>query len=278
MSIKNAVMFSSFYVMIYIMIPQGDINMNSIIDSSDYNSFPKEFIKTVIDKINNMPPVERQKLVISNDINIIKKYFDINGNNYYWYQNTLIPLMNKYNFICFHSTKVYDKNLILDNGLKINEWNTYSKTMSDIFFKVGIYGETQRKALEYIKKEYDRKIRNPEICFFSGLNLISNDYTDGYEKWCESMGGELASWALEEKMPDVYKLLKSNGEAYYVKFKLKFDKFCIYCKDSILKELLVKVISKEFWNKEYEVRFDGKTLYDVPKENILQLITCNYKF
>ena len=114
--------------------------MNSIIDSSDYNSFPKEFIKTVIDKINNMPPVERQKLVISNDINIIKKYFDINGNNYYWYQNTLIPLMNKYNFICFHSTKVYDKNLILDNGLKINEWNTYSKTMSDIFFKVGIYG------------------------------------------------------------------------------------------------------------------------------------------
>lgn len=105
MSIKNAVMFSSFYVMIYIMIPQGDINMNSIIDSSDYNSLPKEFIKTVIDKINNMPPVERQKLVISNDINIIKKYFDINGNNYYWYQNTLIPLMNKYNFICFTQQK-----------------------------------------------------------------------------------------------------------------------------------------------------------------------------
>lgn len=278
MSIKNAVMFSSFYVMIYIMIPQGDINMNSIIDSSDYNSFPKEFIKTVIDKINNMPPVERQKLFFSNDINIIKKYFDINGNNYYWYQNTLIPLMNKYNFMCFHSTKVYDKNLILDNGLKINEWNTYSKTMSDTFFKLKIDKETQTEALKYIKNEYDRKIRNPEICFFSGLNLISNDYAAGYENWCESMGGELASWALEEEMPDVYKLLKSNGEAYYVKFKLKFDKFYIYCKDSILKELLVKVISKEFWNKEYEVRFDGKTLYDVPKENILQLIPCNYKF
>lgn len=278
MSIKNAVMFSSFYVMIYIIIPQGDINMNSIIDSSDYNSFPKEFIKTVIDKINNMPPVERQKLVISNDINIIKKYFDINGNNYYWYQNTLIPLMNKYNFICFHSTKVYDKNLILDNGLKINEWNTYSKTMSDTFFKLKIDKETQTEALKYIKNEYDRKIRNPEICFFSGLNLISNDYAAGYENWCESMGGELANWALEEKMPDVYKLLESNGEAYYVKFKLKFDKFYIYCKDSILKELLVKVISKEFWNKEYEVRFDGKTLYDIPKENILQLIPCNYKF
>lgn len=278
MSIKNAVMFSSFYVMIYIIIPQGDINMNSIIDSSDYNSFPKEFIKTVIDKINNMPPVERQKLVISNDINIIKKYFDINVNNYYWYQNTLIPLMNKYNFICFHSTKVYDKNLILDNGLKINEWNTYSKTMSDTFFKLKIDKETQTEALKYIKNEYDRKIRNPEICFFSGLNLISNDYAAGYENWCESIGGELASWALEEKMPDVYKLLKSNGEAYYVKFKLKFDKFYIYCKDSILKELLVKVISKEFWNKEYEVRFDGKTLYDIPKENILQLIPCNYKF
>lgn len=252
--------------------------MNSIIDSSDYNSFPKEFIKTVIDKINNMPPVERQKLVISNDINIIKKYFDINVNNYYWYQNTLIPLMNKYNFICFHSTKVYDKNLILDNGLKINEWNTYSKTMSDTFFKLKIDKETQTEALKYIKNEYDRKIRNPEICFFSGLNLISNDYAAGYENWCESIGGELASWALEEKMPDVYKLLKSNGKAYYVKFKLKFDKFYIYCKDSILKELLVKVISKEFWNKEYEVRFDGKTLYDVPKENILQLIPCNYKF
>lgn len=260
------------------MIPQGDINMNSIIDSSNYNSFPKEFIKTVIDKINNMPPVERQKLFFSNDINIIKKYFDINGNNYYWYQNTLIPLMNKYNFMCFHSTKVYDKNLILDNGLKINEWNTYSKTMSDTFFKLKIDKETQTEALKYIKNEYDRKIRNPEICFFSGLNLISNDYAAGYENWCESMGGELASWALEEEMPDVYKLLKSNGEAYYVKFKLKFDKFYIYCKDSILKELLVKVISKEFWNKEYEVRFDGKTLYDVPKENILQLIPCNYKF
>lgn len=260
------------------MIPQGDINMNSIIDSSDYNSFPKEFIKTVIDKINNMPPVERQKLFFSNDINIIKKYFDINGNNYYWYQNTLIPLMNKYNFMCFHSTKVYDKNLILDNGLKINEWNTYSKTMSDTFFKLKIDKETQTEALKYIKNEYDRKIRNPEICFFSGLSLISNDYAAGYENWCESMGGELASWALEEEMPDVYKLLKSNGEAYYVKFKLKFDKFYIYCKDSILKELLVKVISKEFWNKEYEVRFDGKTLYDVPKENILQLIPCNYKF
>lgn len=278
MSIKNAVMFSTFYVMIYIMIPQGDINMNSIIDSSDYNSFPKEFIKAVIDKVNNMPPSERQELVISNDDNIIKKYFDINGNNYYWYQNTLIPLMNKYDFICFHSTKIYDENLILDNGLRINEWNIYSKTMSDTFFKLKIDKETQTKALKYIKKEYDRKIRNPEICFFSGLNLISNDYTAGYENWCESMGGELASWALEEKMPDVYKLLKNNGEAYYVKFKLKFDKFCNYCKDSILKELLVKVISKEFWNKEYEVRFDGKTLYDVPKENILQLIPCNYKF
>ncbi len=47
MSIKNAVTFSSFYVMIYIMIQYGNINMNSIIDSSDYNSFPKEFIKAL---------------------------------------------------------------------------------------------------------------------------------------------------------------------------------------------------------------------------------------
>lgn len=253
--------------------------MSSLIDSSNYNSFPNEFIKEIVNRVNSMPIKDQSELLNLYDPNVVDNYFRPLGNSFDWYQNSLIPLMNNYDFICFHSTRVYSEKDILDNGLKTNDWNSYSTTMANTLSLLNVPNDKNRLALNYIKTEYDRKITNqPELCFFSGLNLISQDCVAGYENWCESIGGELASWSLENNMPEIYSMLKNNGNPYYVNFKLRFEKFCNYCKDFILKELLTKVICEEFWKIDYEVRFDGKTGCDIPASDILQLIPCDFNF
>lgn len=182
--------------------------------------------------------------------------------------------MEGYEIICYHSTKVLNTNCIMNNGLQPNEWNWYKQSLIKTFMELGINEDHLKRAMDLIKHEYDRKYinREPALCFYSDLSLIGDGETAGYEQFCENIGGELARWSLKKKEPDIYKLLKENGEQVIVKFKLPFSDIVWHEKDTIVYQFVSHVAGKHFWNYKYQIQFDGITRKAVPSDNILELI------
>lgn len=188
--------------------------------------------------------------------------------------NELIAIMENYDLICYHSTKVLRRESIEKDGLKPNEWSWYSQTLKESFMRIGINNVDLKKAIELVKQEYDRKYigREPALCFYSDLSLVRDDGYAGYEQFCENIGGELARWALKKKEPSLYKLLKQNSEQLIVKFKLPFSDIVYYEKDIIVYQFVSYVAAKYFWNYEYQIQFDSITRKVVTPDKILELI------
>lgn len=188
--------------------------------------------------------------------------------------NKLIDIMKDYEIIVYHSTKALSNSCFMKDGLQPNEWNWYEQTLSKTLKKLGAGEEDLNKAINLIKREYERKYinREPALCFFSDLSLIDDSESAGYEQFCENIGGELARWALKEKEPGIYKVLKDNGEQMIVKFKLSFSDIVWHQQDSILFQFICYVAGKYFWDYTYQVNFDGITKVSVMPEKILEFI------
>ena len=129
-----------------------------------------------------------------------------------------------------------------------------------------------------VKGEYNRKYaghdRKAQVCFFTNMSMFEGEYA-AYDQFCESIGGELARWALKDKYPNLYKPLKENGKSCIVKFKLPYANIADYEKDSTAYQFVIYYAGVYFWNKEYDIEFDGNTQFDVPPEDILDIIDYN---
>lgn len=138
----------------------------------------------------------------------------------------LIPLFEQHELVCFHSTKILDKDIILSDGLKTNKWNIYSRNITNTFRSLGVAENDIDEAIVAIKHKHDWKYtsygRDPQLCFYSNIGLLRNDKYAGYEQFCENIGGELARKALKNDYPQIYRYLKENGDAVLVKFKIPF--------------------------------------------------------
>ena len=79
--------------------------------------------------------------------------------------------------------------------------------------------EEIQKAVDIVKSEYNRKYagydRKAQVCFFTNMSMLEGEYA-AYDQFCESIGGELARWALKDKYTDLYKPLKENGNIMQV--------------------------------------------------------------
>ena len=253
-----------------------------LIDVSDVNTIPVE----VRDKIY------QSFSALSNDVVNRIKCQNANHNNdilcalgdyYGTYRTTrfydeLNAILEKHDLVCYHATKVSSKSMLLRDGLKTNDWDVYCSNLKSAYMNMKLSDEEIQKAVDIVKSEYNRKYagydRKAQVCFFTNMSMLEGEYA-AYDQFCESIGGELARWALKDKYPDLYKPLKENGKSCIVKFKLPYAKIADYEKDDIAYQLVIYYAGVYFWNKEYDIKFDGNTQSDVPPKDILDIIDFN---
>lgn len=251
-----------------------------LIDISDINTIPSD-IEQIIMKFfslmseNVIAVIKNQKIECDHDVRCAIEKYVAPYTAYDFYQE-LIALFNQYEIVCYHSTKILDKSIILRDGLKTNDWSTYSRNIINTFKKLNVKENNIVEAIKVIKKQYDWKYpvfdREPQLCFYSDVGQLSNDTTAGYEQFCENIGGELARDALKIDYSQIYRYLRENGEAILVKFKLPFIDIKSYDKDSIVYHFVAYFAGKHFWNYNYEIHFWGNTDKDIAPNNILEII------
>lgn len=249
------------------------------IDSANPETFPKELESTIVEHFKYLPSkvsdqIQSAKIKYENDVKCaIENYvgpFSCKSESLY---QSLLPIMEKFNIICFHSTKLLDTHSIYETGLWVNEWSTYSKLLKQCFQMYNFNGEKLEKAMSLIKHQYDYKYSDREkmLFFFSNLSLINTEYA-GYEQFCESIGGEVARWALKNVYPEAYQILKENGTGLIIKFQLPFSAIADFQKDTTIYQFISYYAAKYFWNFKYEVEFDGMTTSNISPNQILELI------
>lgn len=258
-----------------------------LIDSENPATYPT-YIKTVIYQYiaNNLTSVEEQlkenTLMYDSDVRCAVEDYLFPSKAKILYQK-LLELMFDNEMICYHATKILNYQEILQNGLKVNKWDEYSRNMGLILKTLGV--TDIKTVIECIHKEYKRKYgvldREPQLCFFSGWQMLNNDGRTGYDQFCQNIGGELARWALKDDMPKVYNLLKSNGVQIIIKFRLPFREIAEYQKDTILYQFVCYYAAKYFWNWNYRIKFDGATNKDIAPSQVIDIIKyrkdVNYK-
>lgn len=251
-----------------------------LIDASETNAIPADIEQKIVRCFTLMPEkviadIKKQKLEYDCDVLCAIENYMAPNTAYNFYQE-LIALFDQYEMVCYHSAKILDKGTILSDGLKTNEWSTYSRNIINTFNRLNVKENDIDEAIKAIKKQYDWKYpshnREKQLCFYSDLGQLRNDMYAGYEKFCENIGGELAQDALKNDYPQIYRYLRDNGDAILVKFKIPFIDIKSYDKDSIVYHFVAYFAGKFFWNYNYEIHFCGNTDKDIAANNILEII------
>ena len=255
-----------------------------LIDVSDVNTIPVEVKNKIYESFSTLSNdvvnrIKCQKVNHNNDIlcAIEDYYGTFRATRFY---DDLNSILEKHELICYHATKVSSKSILLRDGLKTNNWNAYCLNLKSAYMNADFSEDKIQEAVDIVKSEYNRKYagydRKAQLYFFTNMSMFEGEYA-AYDQFCESIGGELARWALKEKYPELYKPLKENGKSCTVKFKLPYAKIADYEKDSIAYQFVIYYAGVYFWNRKYDIEFDGNTQSDVPRVcetfSVNQLIT-----
>lgn len=250
-----------------------------LIDVSDVNTIPVEVKNKIYqsfsalskEDVNNIKSQEIQR---KGDIICAIDRYGFYRNAYS--SGEVADILEKYDIICYHATKVSSKSMLLSEGLKTNDWSDYCSNLKNAYIYAEFSEDKIQEALCIVKSEYNRKYVSygikAQLCFFNNLLMLERRGVAAYDQFCENVGGELARKALKNKYPELYKPLKEKGKGCVVKFRLPFAMIANYDKDSIAYQFVIYYAGLYFWNREYDIEFDGNTQSDVPPENILDII------
>ena len=86
---------------------------------------------------NAIEGIKNQKIECDHDVRCAIEKYVAPYTAYDFYQE-LIALFNQYEIVCFHSTKILDKSIILLDGLKTNDWSTYSRIIVNTFKRLNV--------------------------------------------------------------------------------------------------------------------------------------------
>ena len=106
-----------------------------LIDASNTNTIPVDIEQNIMEYFSRLPKnivVNMQQCKVENVNDImcaIEKYIS----SIFDFCQMLLPLFELHELVCFHSTKILDKDIILSDGLKTNNWNIYSKNIINTF-------------------------------------------------------------------------------------------------------------------------------------------------
>lgn len=95
------------------------------------------------------------------------------------------------------------------------------------------------------------------------MGQIDQEGSAGCEQFCESIGGEIARWALKDCHPELYAPLKNKGEAFVMKFKMPFFDVVDFEKETILYQFVSHYAAKYFFDFNYDIQFTSITESDL---------------
>lgn len=253
--------------------------MGNLISAANPASFPAGLYDTVVTVIDQIPYEELQRLKQSVPANERSVDSALDGwlgiwKQYDLYQKTLIPMFNQYDILCYHATRIGSKDSICQQGLRTN-MKVYTEMLKSFLLSEGVSDEKINLALDAIQKEYQRKYRdNPhQLCFFTNLVSFRNvDGSAGYDQFCETVGGELANWALENQYPEILEILRTKGFPVVVEFTAPFGSVADYHKDNLIFPFVAHVAAKKLWGFNYVIESNSSLIGEIPPERILRLI------
>lgn len=202
-----------------------------LIDVSDVSTIPVEVKDKIYEAFSLLPEdvIDSLKDSYASDENVMQS---IIGKVYKNLENTqlysqLTDILEKYEIVCFHSTKMISKDRVKEYGLSTNEWSKYKSNIIDVYKSLGISKEKIEMALKYLWNTYkDRYLDvgcKPHLCFYSNLSMLETEGGGaGYDIYCENIGGEMAKIALQNDCKELYSLLKNSGKSFVVKFKIPY--------------------------------------------------------
>lgn len=247
-----------------------------MIDFRDYNTIPVEVsmvVKGFVDRLSLKSELIQEKSPLS-DIAVRCRLEDyINPMRAPELYATIACILDEKEMLCYHATKVLSSTSILNDGLRINAWERYANFVKEAFKNAGVSSGEINEALRLIKKEKMRKELNgrDRLCFFSNLKSFEEDRTEYYQ-FCQNIGGELARWALEDYIPDMYNVLRDSGESILVKFSIPFNWVDSFEKEDIIAHFVYREAALYLWNYSYDIKFDGNLFQDVPASSIIGIV------
>lgn len=250
-----------------------------MIDATNPKTFPIELREIVHTRLSEIPKIELDKIRKSTiahegDVTLALEKYLSPSFAYSMYQDELIPIFRQYEIMCFHATRVGSFDTIKSEGL-VSDIEKYKCYLHDFLLTEKVAADRTQLAIKCIANEYNRKYgNNPhQICFFTNYcSLHDNDGYAAYDQFYETVGGELANWALEEKMPDVLSILRKKGHPAIVKFMIPFEKVAEYHQDCLIYPFVLAVAAEELWNYKYIIEADSSLIGDVPPTSILEII------
>ncbi len=237
-----------------------------IIDVTNPATFPTEIENLVYNYIDELPSdIISQLHDIENGViyRSPKNYFDkIGAPSLY---DSILPLFKDYSLRCYHATRVLDEKTILNNGLLLNDWNNYAVILREALELTAISEADIEKAITLAKQEQERKTQDipPAICFYA------SPFMDNYlEMFCCNVGGEIARWALQDKMPEVFEKLKHIGTPVVVECALPLDDIGLIS----IEEIVYSYTEKKLWNRNYSIEFDGRIKRNIKPSEVIRII------
>lgn len=247
-----------------------------MIDLRDYNTIPVEVglvVRGFLDQLSLKSELIQEEPPLS-DIAVRCRLEDyINPVKVPELYATIASILDQERILCYHATKVLSVKTIKNEGLRTNAWEQYSNNVKEALELAGVSTAEIEETLQLIKLEKKRKEPNDRdrLCYFSNLLDFKPDGS-GYYQFCQNIGGELARWALEDYMPDVYKVLRDRGECLLVKFSLPFNWIEKFEKDDIITLFIYHEVASYLWNYSYDIEFDGNLFRDVPASSIIGIV------
>ena len=253
-----------------------------LIDVADLRTIPNEIESIIMADFLKLPKeivnkIKNNNICYKNDVRCaIEDYYGPFSYLSEQFYKRLVFSMESHELVLYHATKMLSKSQVLEQGLKTNEWEAYSSLLIESLDSIGFDAQGKCEIIRLVEKEYKRKYsvasRKAQLCFFSDMGQMDQEGSAGCEQFCESIGGEIARWALKDNHPELYAPLKNKGESFVVKFRMPFTDVVDFDKETILYQFVSHYAAKYFFDFKYDIQFTSMTEFDVPKENILELI------
>lgn len=161
-----------------------------LIDVSDASTIPIEVKNKIYQSFSALSNdvvnrIKCQKANHNNDIlcAIEDYYGPFRATRFYDELNTVLE---KYDLICYHATKVCSKSILLKTGLKTNDWDVYCSNLKSAYMNMKFPDEEIQKAVDIVKGEYNRKYaghdRKAQVCFFTNMSMFEGEYINRCEQ------------------------------------------------------------------------------------------------
>lgn len=248
-----------------------------IIDVDKPQTIPCEIEKLVLDYLNKLPEdimaeLHSMEIKYSTDVECeLGEY--LSPFKAKALHKSVIEILNGYDFIVHHATRLLHTETILQSGIKICDWKSYIERLKITFKELEISQPDADEALKLIQELHKFKYNNmvkPSVCFFG--SIINCGTRGEYGVFCENIGGELARNSLAGKLPKVYEKLKNNGQTVIVNFTIPFTDFADSVhNDSYAFMFICYFAAKYLWDFDFKLQFDGFSTLDIAPEAIVDI-------